>query len=140
MCVQDEGNSLLYISQPVLHSLSLYCAPLAHIAHPQPVYCTPSSCILHTISLYCRYVLDTGWACRTNILYLMCLVATLMLLENQCIKTVSKNAYVFEIHRRLLAFPEISIVKPCAPLKALVPLSCFKQILQQASKILHQKR
>ena len=35
-----------------------------------------------------------------------------MLLESQCIKTVSKNAYVFEIHRWLLAFPEISIVKP----------------------------
>ena len=58
-----------------------------------------------------------------------------MLLENQCIKTASKNACVFEIHRWLLAFPEISIVKPCAPLKPLVPFSFFKQILQQASKI-----
>ena len=45
------------------------------------------------------------------------MVVTLILLESQCIKTVSKNAYIFEIHRWLLAFPEISIVKPCAPLK-----------------------
>ena len=35
----------------------------------------------------------------------------------------------------LLAFPEISIVKPFAPL---VPLYYFKQNLKQASKILHK--
>ena len=48
-----------------------------------------------------------------------------MLLGSQCIKAVSKNAYVpvFEIHRWLLAFPEIFIVKLSASLKARVPLS-----------------
>ena len=62
---------------------------------------------------------------------------TLMLSESQCIKTVSKHAYVFDIHGWLLEFPEIYIVEPCVPLKALVPLSNFKQILKQAGKILH---
>ena len=35
-----------------------------------------------------------------------------------------------EFHRWLLAFPEISIVE----IKALVPLSCFKQILNKLAK------
>ena len=62
----------------ILHTLTLYPA------HPHPVSCTPSPCILHTLTLYtahphpalhtltlhCTYVLDTVWACRSNILHL----------------------------------------------------------------------
>ena len=44
------------------------------------------------------------------------------------------HTYIFEIYRWPLVFPEISRVKPCAPL---VPLYFFKQILKQAGTILH---
>ena len=59
---------------------------------------------------------------------------TSMFLESQCIKIVSRDAYVHEIHRWLLEFPEMSRVKPCAPLKALVPLSCFKKFENNLAK------
>ena len=126
--VQAEGNSLHCIFQPVycrpsaclLHTLTVYTA------HPHPVYCTPSPCTAH------MYLIQGGP--DPSYIYMDGgdLDAFGKPVHKDCFQKM--HSYVFEIHRWLLAFPEISIVKPCAPL---MPLYCFKQILKQASKILH---